>query len=217
MEFDLFISHKTIDDYLVTQLAAGLEAVGIRCYVDHIERDFNKWTDLVPTASITPALLLLLTPNSCDDVGDNLENEVLAAKKAERMTIPVNTPDVEFGQGRLGFQFMGYSWIRWDPAEGADGVADDVRRRLEALDRRGHDPATTPARERQASQPRVSPPTFTVHTRTPRISVSLKRDASGYQTRKAAIMRRFGLPSGDRWALTQEQFEEFARLTQSGQ
>lgn len=215
MDFDLFISHKSVDNDLATALAVGLESAGIRCYVDHLQSR-NKWTDHVPVAKATPALVVLLTLNSCDDESDNIGNEVVAAKEARRMTIPVHTPDVGFGQGVLGGQFGTYAWIKWDPSEGTDDVVEEISRRLHSTriaNRSGADPAV-------ASDPPapIAPPTsvFTVHSRTPRIAVSLRRDVPGYQVRKAAVVRRFGPASGDRWALTPEKFEDFVKLIESG-
>lgn len=133
MDFDLFISHKTEDDALATQLADGLTHAGVRCFVDHVSADFTQWVDLVAFADQASALLLLLTPNSYDDQGVNLLNESLPMPGSDRVTIVVHTPDVAVGQGRVGRQFRAYSWITWDPDQDVESVVESVRRRLKGL------------------------------------------------------------------------------------
>ena len=91
MDFDVFVSHKSADDGLVNHLVEALEKVGVRCFVDHRDRKAGRWADLVLLAGASPAVIVLITPNSYDD-SSNVYNEAIAARDNGRTVIPVITP-----------------------------------------------------------------------------------------------------------------------------
>jgi len=113
LDFDVFVSHKSADDGLVNHLVEALEKVGVRCFVDHRDRKGGGWDDLIRLAGASPAVIVLITPNSYDDC-TNVFNEAIVARDKKRRIIPVITPDVVIGDGRLGSQFRAELYQHWD-------------------------------------------------------------------------------------------------------
>lgn len=201
MDFDVFITHKTVDDSLATELALGLERQGLRAYVDHREDTCNEWIELALLAQAAPALILLLTEHSYNDQADNVFNEALPSEGSTRMVIVVNTPGVPFGKGAVGVQFKKKSWIEWDPNNGVDSVVQRIRKRL--MSRQDGRPDPRDGR----------PAVYTVLSRVPLICVSLVREDPEYDSLEATVATEFGNPDDEGcWRLTPQQFEQFLRI-----